>query len=124
MIFTLFDRSAMYNVVQDKDHYYYAHAHEPLNVFDPKMAKDVFSLYSEFQSVALNETDGLAVNDGSGSGKTAAEIAAAGTPGVQEGGTEAGAGARVSADQAKFGVSTVQIPAEYSDQVMPKFCAA
>lgn len=119
MIFTLFDRSAMYNIVHDNAHNYYAHAHEPLNTFDPRMAEDVFSLYKNFQSVGIDATTGQAT--GAATTTNAAALSAGG--GVNNTPTSAGTAAAnnlaTSTGNANYGVSTVKVPAEYSDQIMP-----
>lgn len=117
MIFTLFDRSAMYNIVHDQNHYYYAHAHEPLNIFDPRMAQDVFSLYKQFESVQLDPATGQVA--GATAGQTAAQLAAGGGAGVNPTGAQGNSPRASVPGSANFGVSTVQVPAEYSDQIMP-----
>lgn len=112
MIFTLFDRSALYQIVYDKDHYYYAHAHQPIHTFDPRFSKDVFALFKDFTTVGLNPTGTVA-------GATGPIEPANLTPSNTATGAADTDRAQAGSATAKFGVSTVRVPAEYADQIMP-----
>ena len=113
MIFTLFDRSALYQIVYDQNHYYYAHAQQPINTFDPRFSKDVFALFKDFTTVALNPGTGTVT--GANGPVTAAQI----TPSTTATGASATDRAQAGSATAAFGVSTVRVPAEYADQIMP-----
>ena len=117
MIFTLFDRSALYQIVYDQNHYYYAHANQPINTFDPRFSKDVFALFKDFTTVGLT-TGGTATS--TGTLQTAATITPtnAATGATQSSLASTGA-ASGNTPNASFGVSTVRVPAEYADQIMP-----
>ena len=113
MIFTLFDRSALYQIVYDQNHYYYAHAHQPISTFDPRFSKDVFALFKDFTTVNLDQATGTTA------GATGTVTPATLTPSNTATGATDANRAQAGSATAEFGVSTVRVPAEYADQIMP-----
>ena len=94
MVFTIFDRSALYQVIHDGNHHYYRHEYEP-----PTIATSLSSTPGVWTNYD-NILKGISV-DNYGQG------GASGTPSNGVGGAGAGT------------VDTVQTTAEYLDQIMP-----